>query len=81
MNLWWVAAASVSGEGTAPIDVGSVTGSTPTSVSAPGFLAQVYGGPTFAFLRMLGGPSCRSQGPYGARRWFVSVEDPLRTSW
>ena len=45
-----VVAVSVPGEGTALIDVGSVTGSTPTSVSAPGFLAQVFCGPTFAFL-------------------------------
>ena len=78
MNFWEVAAVSVSGEGTAPPDVGKGAGAQPLQLLPVAFWLKFSRGPTFAFLRMLGGPSCFSQIAYRARRWFLSVEDLVR---
>ena len=75
--LLGVAAASVSGEGTAPPDVGCG--------GSCSWWPTFSRGPTFAFLRVLGGPSCPSQDAKRVRRLCVSVEDlsftPRGSGW
>ena len=78
MNFWEVAAVSVSGEGTAPPDVGKGAGAQPLQLLPVAFWLKFSRYTAFAFLRMLGGPSCFSQIAYRARRWFLSVEDLVR---